>query len=64
MKSLEESKKWRTVMEEKKKEKQKVRKGGCKKEGGRQASHEMRADFSPQSSGAIHCIFMTLPESE
>lgn len=24
----------------------------------------MRTDFSPQSSGAIRCIFMTLPEIE
>lgn len=32
MKSLEESKKWRTVMEEKKKEKQKVR-GDVKRKG-------------------------------
>ena len=58
-------------MEEKKEEKQswkgrqEVReRGGVKRKGGDERAMRCRADFSPQSSGAIHCIFMTLPESE
>lgn len=65
MKTQEESKKDSNRGE--RKEKSRARKGGKSEGRGGHKKEEERAtrtDFSPQSSGSIRCIFMTLPESE